>query len=57
MMVFGLSSENELLAVGQWQVANLTLGNGRVVVIECSAKYPVLHFEEVNYREAKKCIF
>ena len=37
---FGLCSENELLASGQRQIANLTLGHGPVVVIECSAKYP-----------------
>ena len=27
LMVFGLSFENELLAVGQWQVPNLTLAS------------------------------
>ena len=40
---FGLSSENQLLTAGQWQIANLTLGHGRVVVIEYSAKYPGAH--------------
>ena len=33
-MVFGLSSENELLAVGQWQVANLTLGHGELQLLD-----------------------
>ena len=40
---FGLSSENQLLTAGQWQVANLTLGHGRAVVIKCSAKYSCAH--------------
>ena len=39
LMNFGLSSEIELLERGQRQIANLTLGHGQVVVIECSAKY------------------
>ena len=34
LMNFGLSSEIELLEWGQRQIANLTLGHRRVVVIE-----------------------